>query len=303
MIIIRLIGGLGNQFFQYALGHSLAQKTGQELKLDAFAYEGNKADPQAGIRTFGLDHFNISASLATKEDLAVLHRYFRTDWIGKIAKGVNLLKPGPYWSKDYIVEPVKNMRYFDEHLIAGPLKNPVYIRGFWQTPMYFTGCVEEIRRELSVRDPAVGQNAGLLKELDLENSVSVHVRHGDNANQVASEHGVLPLEYYREAANKIAQQVDNPRFYVFSDDPGWAKTNLHLPYKTSFVDWNNDKNNFEDMRLQTACKHHIVGNSTFSWWSAWLGKKAGQIIYAPKCYYVGQDISETDYYPPDWNLL
>lgn len=303
MIIVRLIGGLGNQLFQYALGRALADQTGQELKLDAFAFTGNKADPQAGVRTFGLAYFNIAAPLATRNDLAVFNKYFRTDWIGKIFKGLNRLRPGPYWRKSYIEEPAKNHRYFDPVLLSSPIKDPAYVKGYWQTPKYFEACADKIRNELTIKELAAGKNAELLTELAAVNSVSVHIRHGDNANTVATHHGVLPLTYYEQAAESIARQVSDPHFFVFSDDPAWARANLKLPYPTTFVDWNDDEHNYEDMRLQTACKHHIAGNSTFSWWSAWLGKKPGQIVYAPKCYFIGEDISGTDYYPPDWHLL
>ncbi len=303
MIVVNIKGGLGNQFFQYALGRSLSIVHKKELKLEAFSYEGNVADPQKGIRTFGLSNFNIKAQIATKEDLLPFKNYFRIDKIGKFYKLINLLKPLPYYKKKYLVEPKRLWWHFDKNILEAPIADPVYIKGFWQTEKYFIEIEKEIRQELMVKTPPDEINSKFLREIDESNSVAIHIRHGDNSNAVAAQHGVLPLNYYHQAMAEIVKKVDNPRFYIFSDDPDWVRENLKLAFDCVYVSHNNDENNFEDMRLMSQCKHHIIGNSTFSWWGAWLGKKAGQIVFAPKCYYVEQDISETDYYPKNWKLL
>jgi hypothetical protein len=134
-------------------------------------------------------------------------------------------------------------------------------------------------------------------------SVAVHVRHGDNATAAAQGLGVLPLAYYQKAAGLISEQARHPQFFVFSDDLDWARATLTLPGPATFVTHNGDEKNYEDMRLMAACKHHIVANSTFSWWGAWLGKKDDQIVYAPMKYYINTDQDFRDFYPASWNLL
>lgn len=112
-----------------------------------------------------------------------------------------------------------------------------------------------------------------------------------------------PLSYYYQAVKDLARQVSTPQFYVFSDDPDWAKSNLKLNFPCTFVTHNGEEKNYEDLRLMAACRHHIMGNSTFSWWGAWLGKKQGQLVYAPKRYHFGHNAPTADFYPSGWKLI
>src|SRR5262249_55345497 len=114
-------------------------------------------------------------------------------------------------------------------------------------------------------------------------AVGVHVRRGDYAaNPVTREwHGLTPLEYYYAAVRQLAACVNNPHFFIFSDDPAWVKRNLHFDYPTTYVTHNAVEKGYEYLRLMSLCKHHIIANSSFSWWAAWLCTYPGQQVFAP----------------------
>lgn len=300
-IIIRLLGGLGNQLFQYALGRHLSVIHNRPLLLDIGYYTAQNPDPRKGIRVYCLNHFNIPAEFAEADDMAPFQKYLQKTLFSRVLRHAGGL--GEYYKRSYIFEPSKNYFVFDPHLLSEPLKPVVYLDGFWQTEKYFSQIEETIRREFTFKDSPDEANQKMLAEIEAVDSVCVHIRHGDNATKIAAKHGVLSLDYYSQAVKGLTQTVTNPHFYIFSDDPGWAKENLKLNFPATFVSHNGDEKNYEDLRLMARCKHHIIGNSTFSWWGAWLGKKPNQIVYAPKRYHVHDNIPTTDLYPGTWKLI
>jgi hypothetical protein len=301
LIIIRLLGGLGNQMFQYALGRSLSAIYRRPLKFDLSFYNSDAAKSHWAPRFFCLDHFNIKLQIVAAAELAPFEKYLRQNIYSRLLRRAAAF--GCYYLHSYIFEPPKNYFVFDPNLLAGQLKPNVYLDGFWQTEKYFSSIENIIRKDFIFKDLPDEINQKMLAEIDSVNSVSIHVRHGDNATKIAAKHGVLPLEYYYSAISDLVKTVKSPKFYVFSDDPVWVKENLKLDFPAVFVSNNSDKKNYEDLRLMTRCKHHIIGNSTFSWWGAWLGKKPGQQVYAPKRYHVHDNIPTTDLYPSQWKLI
>lgn len=301
MIIVRLVGGLGNQMFQYALGRHLSVIHNRELKLDISGYMGNIANPLKGIRVFSLQAFNIQQNFASSEDLKPFLWAKKTNFSYKILRRLNCL--GNYARKSYLVEPEKNYFKFDERLLKSEIKNPVYIQGFWQSEKYFKNIEKIIRDDFSFKQEPSGLNAIMYGRINQTESVCIHVRHGDNATSAAEQHGVLPMEYYNKAVEILTQKVKNPEFYIFSDDPDWARKNLRLDYPTQYISHNGDSKNYEDLRLMIACRHHIIGNSTFSWWAAWLGKKPNQMVFAPQKYHMHGSTKIIDLYPETWQIL
>jgi len=301
MIVIRFNGGLGNQLFQYALGRHLSLIHDRPLRFDTDGYTATKPDTKQGIRLFGLGAFSVSGQPATPDELQPFKIYRRQGTAVRLARLANRWIPDRW--RRYIVERKADFWRFRRSVLASPLAEQVLIEGFWQTEKYFEDIAPIIRNDLRLKQPAVHENAQMLAVICAVDSVSVHVRHGDNATNVAKENGVLPTAYYARAAGLITNHIRKPHFFVFSDDPDWAKAKLTLPGPTTFVVHNGDERNYEDLRLMAACKHHIVGNSTFSWWGAWLGTKDGQIVWAPSKYLMQSDRDYRDYYPSSWNIL
>ena len=134
-------------------------------------------------------------------------------------------------------------------------------------------------------------------------SAAIHVRHGDNASTIAAKLGVLPRRYYEQAVEALRKEIQRARFFIFSDDWQWARTLLGEEPGFTYVHHNAIDEAHEDLRLMSLCQHHILANSTFGWWGAWLGKKEGQIVYAPRRYYQDADVPNPDLYPSEWRLV
>lgn len=134
------------------------------------------------------------------------------------------------------------------------------------------------------------------------NAVSLHVRRGDYVSNLTINqfHGTCSLEYYNQAIAQIAKKVETPHFFVFSDDPEWVKSNLKIDYSITIVDHNNADKNYEDIRLMSLCKHHIIANSSFSWWGAWLCRNPNKIVIAPLKWFNDKSINTTDLIPDGW---
>jgi Glycosyl transferase family 11 len=301
MIVVRLLGGLGNQLFQYALGRHLSLIHKRPLKFDTTYFTAQTPDAMRGIRVFGLAAFSLDVAIASDEVLREFSVYRGRRVTARFARLGSRWVPLRY--RRYIGQRRADFWRFHPSILTSTLSDSVLIEGYWQSEKYFEGISQIIRNDLRLQWPPSGKNAELLAEISATNSVSVHVRHGDNANGMADELGVLSLRYYSRAKKLILDTVDKPRFFVFSDDPAWARENIRVPAGSVFVTHNGDEQNFEDLRLMAACKHHINGNSSFSWWGAWLGKKPGQIVIAPEKYLLGAVDDYRDYYPSAWTLL
>lgn len=298
-IIVHLVGGLGNQIFQYALGRHLALANDAALYLDRSAYDDVAApDPAQGIRACGLHHFAVAGKFVRFErgvsgiSSKLWYKFSR------VAE-----KNRPYYARRHIVEPEENYFRFDPALYHLKINGLVVLRGYWQSEKYLLDAAATLRRELVVSAGPDEANRAVIRQMDETNSVCIHIRHGDNANSVAASLGVLPMTYYKTAIRRILDEVTDPHFYVFSDDLAWARQNLDIRQPVTFVAHNGDTRSHEDLRLMTHCRHHILANSTFGWWGAWLGAKDGQVVYAPQRYYQNSAQENPDLYPPSWRLL
>lgn len=301
LIIVRLRGGLGNQLFQYALGRHLSIIHDRPLLLDTSEYGAARPDPKRGIRVYGLHHFMIRAEVAGPDETEPFRCYYRQDLLSRVlrrAGGVGFL-----FGHTYHYRTFRQAHIFYPRVLSGRPRRVWYLDGYWQAERYFAPIETILREELVLREPPNDYNRRMLELIGAAESVCVHVRHGDNANQAAAQHGILPPDYYRKAVEDLVRAVPNPRFFVFSDDPEWARENVRPGGDTVYVDGNDDERNYEDLRLMGSCRHHITANSTFSWWGAWLGRRAGQRVYAPGRYFMHLDVPNGDYYPKSWNII
>lgn len=289
MILSHIIGGLGNQMFQYATAKALALHFDTSLALDISDFSGY------GLHQgFELSRvFNISADLA---DQGMLRRL--VGWqAGRTAR--RLLKKrmfAPVRSSSLIVEP--GFGYWPG---IRTITLPAYLLGYWQSEQYFADVADVIRQEFSFKLKLEGRNIEMAERISSENAVSLHVRRGDYVKdkKTLATHGVCSLEYYQLAVSLLVEQVKKPVFYVFSDDIPWVRDNLRIDFPVHYVDHNTSSQSYNDMRLMSLCKHHIIANSSFSWWGAWLNPDAGKIVYTPKNWFAnGTDTS--DLIPASW---
>lgn len=290
MIITRLIGGLGNQMFQYAAGRCLAEKNNTVLKFDVTDFPFDK------LREYELGVFNIKEEFATEKEIEALSPKI----FSKFKRGMNkVLLKKPDIPASYIKE--KHFHFDPEILL---LSRDVYLDGYWQTEKYFSDIKEIIRNEFTIKNPLEGQNKELFDTISSVNSVSIHIRRGDYVSDpvVNESHGLCGIEYYEKAVQYIAKQVENPHFFIFSDEYEWVKDNLKLdyPYK---IPQDNINKGYEDLRLMKACKHNIIANSSFSWWASWLNDSSNKIVIAPEKRFNKPGRNIKDLYPEGWIIL
>jgi hypothetical protein len=279
MVTVKLIGGLGNQMFQYALGRTIAHRRRTSLALDVSAFRD-----WYKLRKYSLGVFNIVEKFAP----GGIPRFSRV-----CALGQRFLLPG-------VTYVLKEKSFpFDPDALNAPRN--VYLDGYWQSEKYFKEIEDVIRREFCFKTEPDPPNSELANRVKSVNSVSVHVRRTDYVSSPKSYEllGICPLEYYREAAELIVSQVPNPHFFVFSDEPDWARGNLEPKGPTTFVTQNCLDNAHEDLRLMALCRHHIIANSTFSWWGAWLANSGG-IVIAPQRWFRSNHVDARDLIPAGW---
>jgi hypothetical protein len=286
MIITQINGGLGNQMFQYAAGRALAQRHGTDLLLDTRIFDGNT---QFG---FGLNHFAISARQAMPAELPPDRRQNRFYYL--VWRGLRL-KPNLFRESGLSYNPGFNS-----------LGDGAYLKGYWQSERYFTDIDAAIREEFRIVTPASPENAAILSEIAERPAISLHIRRGDYVknSRTNATHGTCTLEYYMRAVDLIAAKMtEEPVVFTFSDDPSWVRENLVLPFEMRVMDHNDSDHNYEDLRLMSACRHHIIANSSFSWWGAWLNPSIDKIVVSPDRWFADPRMVNEDIWPESWIRL
>ncbi len=278
MIIVRLMGGLGNQMFQYAAGKALAERLGVSLQLDRTFLDQRSENPGYTLRNFELDVFQISASTAEKSVVARMRKPLENSMHRKLS---NMF---PSLIRNHVFSETQKKLIKEFELLT----DPVYMEGYWQTEKYFLSIADQLRSKVFIPVAAISSmNAELVKSIGSTSSVSMHVRRGDYVTNVQTNkyHGTCSVDYYQHSAKMIVEKTGADHFYVFSDEPEWVKANIVLPYATTYISHNIARESYWDIVLMQHCKHHIIANSSFSWWGAWLNESRSKIVIAPKTWF------------------
>lgn len=292
-VISRLLGGLGNQMFQYACGRSLSLSRHAIFLLDIEELE-NRYKLHNG---YELDRvFDLSTRQASDAELCAV-----LGWQGKVAvrRLLSYRKARFFRSKNYIVEP--NFGYSPDIINVPPC---CYLVGYWQSERYFSKHAYEIKKDFSFKNKLSGRNLELKLRMDECNSVCVHVRRGDYVSNPTTfaVHGVCSLDYYSSAMKYITNRITSPIFFVFSDDLEWAKGNVRCESPVIYVDQNLNSDSHFDMQLMSCCKHNIIANSSFSWWGAWLNSNPNKIVIGPR-HWFSKDEAQAEILPEGWVVL
>lgn len=279
MVILKMWGGFGNQLFLYALYKELEYR-GKVVKADISNYNG------IDIREYLLEDFNVNLNYATDDDYRAIQKSF-----GDKIKHLRCKIKGEDWH--YI-------RTFDE---INKAYNPemfnvddTCIVGYWQDPKYFPHVQDIIRKTIVFKE--YPELSDIKNAINAANSVSLHIRLTDYLTSDASGlGGVCTEKYYRNAINIIKEKVESPVFFVFSDDIEGARRLLDSinDIEFNFVD---TKEIYKDMFLMSQCKHHIMANSSFSWWGTFFGNNEDAVVVAPEIWNLKKP--EWDLYLPGW---
>lgn len=274
--------------FQYAAGRRVAYVNNTSLKLDITGYEN-----QVGItpRKYVLNIFNIQKNFASESEINKLKK--NSSLLQKVLKKLN----PAFANKSYFREKGHN---FDPDILK--IDDNFYLEGYWSSEKYFKDIEGIIRKEFTFKDNPSIANQKIINSIKSCNSVSIHIRRGDYVfdERTNKYHGFCDLDYYLRAVTLIAKRVENPHFFVFSDDTDWAKQNLRLKFPCIYVNHNTGKKDYEDMRLMSKCKHNIIANSSFSWWGAWLNQNPNKIVITPKRWFRDKSINTKDLIPQSW---
>lgn len=293
MVITKLIGGLGNQMFQYAFARRVAERNRAEFKLDISALQEKYS--LVTPRTYALDVFSISASFATIDEIAEIKNGTLPVWMRRLQQRFGFpMTENVFREKHYQFDPA-----------SLSLSGDVYCDGYWQSERYFSDIEALIRQDFSFRHTPSEPNEKLLRLIRGSDAVSLHVRRGDYVSDKKTNqyHGVCSPTYYQAAFDRIRETVPMPRLFVFSDDATWAKAHLRFDCPIVFVEGNDGEKSYEDMRLMSECRHHIIANSSFSWWGAWLNPRPEKVVIAPKKWFADERIDTSDLIPSGWVRL
>lgn len=313
MIIVRVLGGLGNQLFQYALGRRLTYDTDTTLLLDTEWYDRStyRMNHFSDIE-FKLDAFDTSFSIANDCDVRSVVPGGRrgTNVARRLCRYCPrvLQRTANYYleiQNGYLSNHVPPT--CDRHVPHGhtfepsilDIEGPVYLDGFWQTEEYFRAIERVIRNELSVSTSELVQQNEIQHQIASTNSVGIHVRRGDYVKIGEA----LPLAYYKSAVSAISSKVTDPHFYLFSDDIDWVKNNLSPPHSTTYVTGQYSDKDYTDLELLRQCDHKIISNSTFGWWGAWLGEPRSGTVIVPSIWIHNQPVRNLDIVPDRWDII
>ena len=269
MIFTKLMGGLGNQMFQYACAKAIAQKNETECFVDKSFLE----DKNSGVTVF--------------RDFEL---YLFPNIEAKIYSGGNV----------GVIPVTESFYHCDERLRDATLTDDqnLYLTGYWQTYKYFESIESELKHEFSFPNITEEKTESLRQKILSENSVMINVRRGDYLTDSLFED--ITLDYYDKCVSVIESKVDNPTFYVFSDDIEWCEKNFtdekyHIVDKThagpKYIDY---------LNLMSSCKHQIIPNSTFAWWAAWLNQNESKIVLYPCKWFTDTNKDTKDLCPTDW---
>jgi len=284
MIVLKIQGGLGNQMFEYASGFGIAKKTGQNITLDL---SGLNPLPKTPKRNYSLNIFDISPKFLSRKQLIRFTLEKRLSKISSLLRkiGVNI----PF----YIAE--KNVN-FNENLFT--IKNDTYLDGWWQSEKYFKHVETDIRKMFVFKKLSSEETWKVIKNAEKKDSVAIQVRRRDYVTnpKTAALHGALGPEYYQKAISYIQSRVNNPVFFVISDDSEWVRENIKTYSEMIFP----TVSDHDQMRIMKSCKHHIIANSSFGWWGAYLGSNPNKIVVAPQKWFAGLDCNIDDRLPQEW---
>jgi hypothetical protein len=319
IVATRLSGGLGNQLFQYAAGRCLAHQCGARLVIDTSPFSLPRER-----RKFGLGLYPIDAEIvadgycypplrpvvklprprrASEHGILdrIIHRVARSsgtaeELIRGVARQLDRVTGGAPSLR------VFNERDFDYDVAFASLRGPTYLVGYWQSYKYFEPVHDVVRQEIKLMSPPNQLNSSWLARIKGSNSVSMHVRRTDYLSPDHVDlHGFCSLSYYDRAMTLMKELVENPIFFIFSDDLEWCRSRIVGP-EINLVDANGADAPQEELRLMASCRHHVIANSSFSWWGAWLGRHAEQTVVRPDRWFTPR-LDTPDLFPSAWIAL
>jgi hypothetical protein len=287
MIKVKLMGGLGNQMFQFCLAYSLAKRKNSTFVLDESVLQNElKINSNSVKRNFDLDVFAIDDSISQFRGTVVLKpNYF--------LRNINKLFPITW--RFYFVE-----RFFQfDRKVFEMRSSSLILEGYWQSYKYFLEYENEIKGIFKVKENIIDESMSLFEDISNSNSVCINVRRADFVSN--SFHGVIGIQFYIDSVKIINSKFNIDKFYIFSDDIEWCKNNFDFIQNKVIVHHTHKGYKFGNyFELMRNCKHFIIPNSSFAWWAAWLADNPEKNVIAPQKWFSDSKINTKDLIPEDW---
>lgn len=294
MKIVVAFGGLGNVLFYYALVNAFRQKG---VKSFVFVSKTN-------LEHRNYDLFTIFPNLPKWGNLNIIQKTYYS-----MAQTIRNLRYKKYkMPHKYLFYPFEGLYYDQEPVYYIPsifeeLKKNQYLIGHFQSYKFFNDYRDSILKEFQFSTKSLSEKTKkMAKVISCNNSVCIHVRRGDYLNGYYYETlgKVCSIDYYKRAVEYMREMIEEPKFFVFSDDPVYVAQNLQIE-DAIYVDFNKGRDSWQDMYLMSQCKHNVIANSTFSWWGAWLNNNPRKIVVAPRRWFANMENDEI--VPPEWKRL
>lgn len=284
-VVVPLVGGLGNQMFQYAAARAVALRTGSVVKLE-LSWFGTDPDRQYALAPFSIEATTITSEKRATRKNNLLRRLLRRLPIARKKNGLPVFKEASF--------------AFDPRIQNVGV--PIALDGYFQSEKYFSQYRSQIAADFRIREAPKPQTAEMLTKINQTDAICLHIRRGDYVTNKAANahHGTCSLEYYEAGLVRVAEGLDRPHCFVFSDDPAWARENFVPNVPVTYVDIHGPDQAHEDLRLMAACQNYVIANSSLSWWGAWLGSHANKKVVAPAKWFQKQDIDTSDLVPSSW---
>jgi hypothetical protein len=294
MVIAKLFGGLGNQLFQYAAARALAHQNHDSLKIDLSWFQGNQSARDTP-RTPDILQLSISANVANAAEIAAC----KHPW-GLVSKGARLVS-----------QKVLKRYFHDWHPEVLHLKGNVYLDGYFQCERYFVNWATQILQEFRLTEDRLAALLPLTQQLEqLPNPVSLHVRRGDylSAANASTLGNICNARYYQEAMQVMQHQTGPCNWIIFSDDVNWVRENINVGSNAMFISGTQLPTGEaltapQEIFLMSCCRHHIIANSSFSWWGAYLNSSPNKFVVAPALWSRSQRFHHRHILPSAWTTI
>lgn len=285
MVTVKIYGGLGNQLFQYAAGYALAQRLNVPLALDKSFYEKDK------FRDFLLAELKAPwESYDPSKHGMPYESGIHGLWDRLLAK-----------AKGFPTLPKVREKFFHFNKPYDKVEQASYLDGYWQSERYFKDYKQSLKKVLQFKDHLKFSQHPLSQEIKEQNSIAIHIRRSDYTHKINQKlFYTCSEDYYKKALSHLEPYLQEAVFYLFSDDPEWVKD--HFAWlKPRFIVQGN--NTLQDFFLMQQAKHHIIANSSYSWWAAWLCENPQQKVVAPLLWFKDKNKNTKDLIPQNWIRL
>lgn len=300
-IYVPLQGRIGNQLFQYALARRIQKCMSENATIiiddsDIIRCKWENSLVHYNLPNVEYVHDSLLQGKFVFSKQYVLRKIYRLftrnqNYVEKFEKEKKLNKffnnKGMFFCENGYIEPRLN------------LDKPIYIEGYFQSQKYFDDIKEDILSLLDGNQFPEFNNYPELDKLKLRNSVCISVKVEHNVGN--SMYDVCTMDYWEKSIKYITESVENPLFFICSDNVEYVLEHLIDASKYDYVVQDKKFPVHISLAAMSECKHFIIGNTTFGWWAQYLSKRPEKIVVAPSRW-MAVDMP-IDLYEKDWHLI